>query len=202
MKFLKQQNTNRFNPRDQRLFTDQFGLAVMNLTGGLRLPQGTGDEAFAENTPQNQRPNPTKGRWPGIAVTQTGDEYADGTIRYNIDTNSLECLIKGIWEVVRGPGATAITKQPLGPGDGVETVFPLLSVPTGTSYQADDPATNSIVVLIQNVWQVSGTNFNVYESVGGSLAGPSAPYADGWYIKFTSPVPLGQSIVIYYGFSN
>jgi hypothetical protein len=192
MKFLKQQNINRFNPRDQRLFTNQFGLGVMNLNGGLRLPQGT----------EAQRPDPTKGRWPGIATTQTLDEYADGTIRYNIDTNSLECLIAGIWEVVRGPGATAITKQTPGPGDGFETVFPLLSVPVGTSYQADDPATNNIIVLIGPAWQISGTNFNVYQSVGGSLSGPSAPYADGWYIKFTSPVPAATAITIYYGFSN
>ena len=193
MKFLKQQNINRFNPRDQRLFTNQFGLGVMNLNGGLRLPQGT----------EAQRPDPTKGRWPGIAVTQTGDEYADGTIRYNIDTNSLECLIAGIWEVVRGPGATAITKQTLGPGDATETVFgPLLAVPLGTSYQADDPASNNIIVLVENVWQISGTNFNVYQSVSGSLAGPSAPYANGWYIVFTSAVPLAKPVTVYYGFAN
>lgn len=192
MKFLKQQNTNRFNPRDQRFFTNQFGLGVVNLNGGLRLPQGT----------TAQQPDPTKGRWPGITATQTGDEYADGTIRYNIDTNSLECLIAGVWEVVRAPGSTAITKQPAGLGDAVETVFPLLAVPTGTSYQADAPYSNNIVVLIQNVWQESNTNYEVLQSVSGSLAGPSAPYADGWYIRFTSPVPLGQRVTIYYGYAN
>ena len=192
MKFLKQQNINRFNPRDQRLFTNQFGLAVMNLNGGLRVPQGT----------EAQRPDPTKGRWPGITSTQVGDEYADGTLRYNIDTNSLECLINGIWEVVRAPGSAAITKDPAGTGDGVETVFPLLTVPTGTSYQADDPASNNIIVLVENVWQISGTNFNVYQSVSGSLTGPNAPYADGWYVKFTSPVPLAKPVTVYYGFAN
>jgi hypothetical protein len=192
MKFLKQQNINRFNPRDQRLFTNQFGLGVMNLNGGLRLPQGT----------EAQRPDPTKGRWPGIAVTQTGDEYADGTIRYNIDSNSLECLINGIWEIVRAPGSTAITKDTAGVGDAAETVFPLLSVPLGTSYQADDPASNNIIVLVENVWQISGTNFNVFQSVSGSLTGPNAPYADGWYVKFTSPVPLAKPVTVYYGFAN
>ena len=192
MKFLKQQNINRFNPKDQRLFTDQFGLAVMDLNGGLRLPQGT----------TAQQPDPTVGRWPGIPVTQTGDEYADGTIRYNIDTNSLECLIAGVWEVVRAPGATAITRQPLGPGDATETVFgPLLAVPTGTSYQASD---DNIIVMYGsgNLWQVAGTNYNVEQSVSGSLTGPGAPYADGWYVKFTSPVPLGATVNIYYGYAN
>jgi hypothetical protein len=53
-----------------------------------------------------------------------------------------------------------------------------------------------------NLWQVSGTNYNVEQSVSGSLTGPGAPYADGWYVKFTSPVPLGATVNIYYGYAN
>lgn len=202
MKFLKQQNTSKFNIKDQRFFTDQFGLAVMDSNGGLRLPQGT----------TAQRSDPTKGRWPGISSTQTGDEYGDGTIRYNIDTNSLECLIAGVWEIVRASGSTAISKQQIGPGDGSEIYFgPLTSVPTGTSYQA---SADNILVLVENVFQISGITNN-YTIVQNPPGAPSASfysgaptYPTGYYIKFTSAVPASGGggnpvyVTVYYGYAN
>lgn len=189
MKFLKQKNISKFSIRDQTLFTNQFGRAVLDLNGGLRLPQGT----------TAQRPDSTKGRWPGITATQAGYEYADGTIRYNIDTNSLECLIAGVWEVVRAPGSAAITKQTLGPGDAIEVCFKLNTVPTSTSYQASP---DNIIVLVENVMQISGTNYTIENNTGGAMTGPNAPYATGWYIKFTSAVPTGKYATVYYGFAD
>lgn len=165
MKFLKQQNTNKFNPTDQRLFLNQYGRAVMGLTGGLRLPQGT----------TSQRPQTTGVRYPGDS-----SEYADGTIRYNTTTNSLEALIAGVWEVVRAPGSVAITKQTLGPGDAVSTDFgPLVEVPASA---------NNIIVLVENVMQISDTNYTL---ISGNTA-----------IRFTSPVPLGKYVTVFFGFAN
>ena len=165
MKFLKQQNLNKFNPRDQRLFLNQYGRAVLGLTGGLRLPQGT----------TAQRPQTTSVRYPGDS-----SEFADGTIRYNIDTNSLEALIAGVWEVVRAPGATTITKQTLGPGDAVAVTFgPLTQTPSSA---------DNILVFIENVFQISTTNYTL---TSGNT-----------YITFTSPVPLGKYVTVYFGFAN
>lgn len=191
MKFLKQQNTSKFSISDQRFFTNNFGRAVMSMNGGLRLPQGT----------TAQRPSASTGRWPGITATQSGQEYADGTIRYNIDTNSLECLIAGVWEVVRGPSSSAISRHQYGPGDATETVFgPLPTVPTATSYQASD---NNIIVIVENVFQIGeGVNFDVEQSVSGSLTGPNAPYPDGWYVKFLSPVPISKNVTVFLGYAN
>jgi hypothetical protein len=143
----------------------------MGLSGGLRLPQGT----------TAQRPNTSGVRYPGDA-----SEFADGTIRYNIDTNSLEALIAGVWEVVRAPGSVSIRKQTLGPGDGVVVSFgPLAeSIPAGIIAPYDYP----IVVLVENVIQISSTNYTLTSS--------------NTYITFTSPVPLGKSVTIYYGFGN
>ena len=95
----------------------------------------------------------------------------------------------------------SVTIQTLGPGDAVETVFgPLTTVPTGTSYQASD---HNIIVLVENVMQIGeSTNFDVEQSVSGSLTGPNAPYADGWYIKFTSAVDLGKDVTVYFGYAN
>jgi hypothetical protein len=57
-------------------------------------------------------------------------------------------------------------------------------------------------VLVENVFQISVTNYTVEQSVSGNLTGPGAPYSDGWYVKFTEEVPLGKYVTIYYGYSN
>jgi hypothetical protein len=165
MKFLKQKNISKYSVTDQTLFTNHFGRAVMGLTGGLRLPQGT----------TVQRPQTSGVRYPGNA-----SEFADGTIRYNLDTNSLEALIAGVWEVVRAPGATTITKQTLGPGNNVDVTFgPLTLTPSSA---------DNIIVLVENVMQISTTNYTL---TSGNT-----------YITFTSPIPIGKYITIYFGFAN
>lgn len=170
MKFLKQKNISKFSISDQTLFTNQYGRAVMGLSGGLRLPQGT----------TAQRPNTTGVRYPGDS-----SEYADGTIRYNLDTNSLECLIAGVWEVVRAPGATTITKQTLGPGNDADTIFgPLTYIPSNA---------DNIIVLVENVMQISTTNYNLLNNYLGS---------GNTHIQFTSPIPTGKYATIYFGFAN
>jgi hypothetical protein len=165
MKFLKQKNISKYSLTDQTLFTNHFGRAVMGLSGGLRLPQGT----------TAQRPQTSGVRYPGDA-----SEFADGTIRYNIDTNSLEALIAGVWEVVRAPGATTITKQTLGPGNDVDVNFgPLTLTPSSA---------DNIIVLVENVMQISTTNYTLTSS--------------NTVITFTSPVPTGKFVTIYFGFAN
>ena len=136
MKFLKQKNISRYSVSDQTLFVNQYGRGVMNYVGGLRLPKGT----------EAQRPQETDVRTLG---------GADGFIRYNTDTNTIEALIDGIWEVVRAPGANTITKQTLGPGDGVEQIFGPLLTDFEYKFTAD---INNLIVLVENVWQIAGTN--------------------------------------------
>ena len=179
MKFLKQKNISKFSITDQTLFTNHYGRAVMGLTGGLRLPQGT----------TAQRPQTTNDvRYPGGVL---GTEFADGTIRYNLDTNSLEALIAGEWEIVRAPGPNSIRKQTLGPGDGIEDTFgPLLEIPV---LPPGPPFDYNIIVLVENVIQISVDNYDVlFDYLGSGNA----------YLQFTSAIDNGKSITIYYGFSN
>ena len=188
MKFLKQKNISKFSISDQTLFTNQYGRAVMGLSGGLRLPQGT----------TAQRPQTTNNvRYPGSST-----DYANGTIRYNTSISSvtndvigLEALIKGVWEVVRAPSASTIRKQTITGADGVNDIFgPLDEEPAGPS---GGPTANgadyNIIVLVENVIQISDTN---YEILYNYLSSGNA------YIQFTSPVDLGKDITIYYGFGN
>jgi hypothetical protein len=185
MKFLKTKNISKFSINDRTLiaYPDANGpgnRVVINAKGGMMLPKGSTAE----------RPQLT-------GVRQPTD--ANGTIRYNTTTSSIEAYVGGAWEVVRAPGASAIAKQTLGPGDDTETVFGPLNTSFLAAYSASD---DNILVLVENVFQISVTNYTVEQSVSGNLTGPGAPYSDGWYVKFTSAVPLGKYVTVYYGYSN
>jgi hypothetical protein len=197
MKFLKTKNISKWTANDQTIITypKQTDVAqpgnrvVMNATGGLMLPKGT----------SAQRPRLSGG------IRQPTD--ANGTIRYNTTIPALEAYIGGAWVIVASPAASAIVKQTLGPGDGTETVFgPLNS--TAAFVTAYSASADNIIVLVENVMQISTTNFSVQQSVSGSLTGPNSPYADGWYVKFTSAVPASGGggnpvyITVYYGYAN
>lgn len=140
MKFLKQKTLSRYSPSDNTLFTNDYGRAVMDLTGGLRLPKGT----------TAQRPQLSSVRTPN---------GPNGFIRYNTDSNEVEAYVDGAWETVVAPGVSAVSRQELGPGDDVETTFgPLDEVPSTEL---------SILVYVENVFQHSDTNFNlVYDYLG------------------------------------
>lgn len=173
MKFLKQKNISKFSISDNTLFANQYGRAIMDLTGALRLPKGT----------TAQRPALS-----GVRIPQGPNGY----IRYNSSINpvtsapvGLEALIDGVWEVVRAPGAVSIVKQTLGPGDDVETTFGPLTL--------NPSSDNNILVLVENVFQISVTNYDLsYNHLGSSDT----------YIVFTSPVPLDKNITIYFGFAD
>jgi hypothetical protein len=171
MKFLKTKGISKFSINDRTLIAypdanGPGGRVVLNSHGGLMLPKGS----------TGQRPQLT-------GVRQPTD--ANGTIRYNTDTDSIEAYVGDAWEVVRAPGATAITKQTLGPGNDVETTFgPLSVIP-----KADD----NILVLVENVMQISVTNYSVnYNYLGSGNA----------HIVFTSAVPIGKYVTVYFGFAN
>lgn len=182
MRFLKQKTLSKYSPSDNAFMvydtrdsvTSNGGRAVMDITGALRVPKGTTD----------QRPRLT-----GVRNGGGGN----GFIRYNtslgpdgINEIGLEAYIGGVWEVVKSPGVAAIQKQTLGPGNDVDTIFgPLDQVPASE---------NSIIVLVENVMQISDTNFNLlYDYLG--TAGDTR-------IEFTSAVPTDKNITIFYGYSN
>jgi hypothetical protein len=210
MKFLKQKTLSKFSPNDQTLFATNQSRAVMNLTGALRLPKGTGDTAYSEGTVENQRPVLSGVR------TLNG---ANGYIRYNTTTDVIEAYINGTWEIVRGSGSKTVVKQQIGPGDAVERYYgPLKQL--GVNYTPPIPAAGGtlstgvydypIMVLVENVMQISSENYTVVtnpagtSSATGYLAG--AAYPAGTYLDFgASPlgtVPVGKYVTIYYGYNN
>ena len=190
MKFLKTKNISKFSINDRSLIAYPDGVGpgnrvVINAKGGMMLPKGT----------TAQRPQLS-------SVRQPTD--ANGTIRYNTTTSTIEAYVGGAWVTVASPLASAITKQTLGPGNGTERVFGPLNTTFVSSYSA---SADNIIVLVENVMQISTTNYTVVQSNGVTPINGNI-YAAGWYINFTSAVPASGGggnpvfVTVYYGYAN
>ena len=210
MRFLKQKTLSSYSASDDALMiydnrdlathTNNGGRAIMDITGGLRLPKGTTD----------QRPKLSNVRTPN---------GPNGYIRYNTTTNSIEAYIDGIWEVVKKAGASAIQVSRFA-ANGTETTFGTLSANADyrTSYTNSD---FNLLVLVDNVIQIGdGTNYTVVKRQAGSFVGVSSSFSplsasgpgsytnDEYYIQFATAVPAtggtGQPIyvTVFYGYRN
>ena len=196
MKFLKQKNISKFSISDNTLIANQYGRAVMDLTGGLRIPKGT----------TAQRPQLSNVRTPN---------GPNGYIRYNTTTNSIEGYINGVWEVVRASGSTAIQVSRLA-ANGTETTFGPLNAAYVTNYSASD---YNVMVLVDNVIQIGAkVNYTIVRRQAGSFvsvsyspfsaSGPGT-YTDGeYYIQFPTAVPAIDGsgnpiyVTVFYGYGN
>jgi hypothetical protein len=196
MKFLKQKNISKFSISDNTLIANHYGRAVMDLTGGLRIPKGT----------TAQRPQLSNVRTPN---------GPNGYIRYNTTTNAVEAYINGVWEVVRASGATAIQVSRFA-ANGTETTFGPLNSAYLTNYTASD---YNIMILIDNVMQIGAkVNYTVVKRQSGSFvsvnyspfsaSGPGTYTNDEYYIQFPTAVPaLGGTgdpiyVTVFYGYGN
>ena len=154
MKFLKTKNISQFSINDRALIYYPAGSGpgnrvVVNANGGMMLPKGT----------TAQRPQLT-------SVRQPTD--ANGTIRYNTTIPALEAYVGGAWVTVASPFAAAITKQTLGPGDGTSTIFGPMNSTYAASYAA---SADNVLVLVENVMQISTTNFTINQNPTSSGTG-------------------------------
>ena len=162
MKFLKTKNISRWSIQDNTIIAYPKGVGpgsrvIMDASGALMLPKGTTDE----------RPQPVNTTLPGVSgATVRVPTDPNGYIRYNTTTQSIEAYIAGVWETVRAPGATTITKQTLGPGDSLDNVtgerlFGTLNTTYIPSYTA---SLDNIIVLVENVMQISTTNYTIIQN--------------------------------------
>lgn len=195
MKYLKTKNISKWSTSDRTLIVYPDGVGpgnrvVFNAKGGMMLPKGTTSE----------RPQLT-------TVRQPTD--ANGTIRYNTSLNSVEAYVGGSWVTVASALSAAITKQTIGPGDGIETKFGPLNATFAPSYAA---SADNIIVLVENVMQISTTNFSIVQNPAGvpsaGFYGGAGSYPAGYYLNFTSPVPASGGggnpvyVTVYYGYAN
>ena len=145
MRFLKRNQLNYRNVKDNRLAVEASGEIKMFTAKSLRLPKGTTAERPA--SPEN------------------------GHIRYNTTTNELEAYQNSAWRKVDFKEPTTITAQSLGVGDDVEIYFgPLNSGNTDYPYPALT-APQNIMVYVENVYQLPTTNYTLEDNPAGKTAG-------------------------------
>jgi len=147
----------------------------------------------------------------------------EGMIRYNDGaydavTNpnggQVEVYQSGNWRSLRYKEPSKIIVQNAGTGDGVNTVFPLspqpatVAVSGGATWDEAQWAKN-IIVIVGNVIQLAGTNYDVIKGediVDDGLATPGYPYTSGTkYIQFTSYVPglaTPEPVTVLHGFDQ
>jgi len=169
MRLLKAQNTNLRSIYGKGVKYDINDQVIVDSENVMLIPKGT----------QAQRPNsPTNGH-----------------MRYNTDDDQFEVYQNGAWRELRfkepnqDPG---IHQQNLGNGDAVETVFgPLDSTDPDFPVPA---APQNILVFVENVFQISITNYDIVQNPSGFPA--------GYYIEFTSPPDLDKPITVLHNFDK
>jgi hypothetical protein len=173
MRFLKQQTLNARNIQGASVKFTTAGLGIIDGTKAIVVPSGT--TAERPSTPANAQ------------------------LRYNTDNNEFEVYENGAWKNLRynEPNPVGITQQNLGVGDGTETTFGLLN--SGDTEYPTPASAQSVIVLVENVFKISTTNYTLVQNPS---SGPNTPYAAGWYIVFSTPVPTGKPITVLHNFDK
>jgi len=174
MRYLKRQNINRRVANDTTLYSDVSNTNVFVSpvnSGSLVLPNGTTGQRNGTNL---------------------------GSMRYNTSTNQVEVYQGSVgnstanWRALSFKESNIIIQQNLGAGDGLNTLFgPLNSayntnklyyssdIPSGGGAAAGQFVGQNALVVVENVLQLSGTNYTVVASpsVGGETYNPTVSQA-------------------------
>jgi len=103
---------------------------------------------------------------PTGSTTQRPSGTTPGRIRYNNVLGNVEVFQGSSWRALRYAESTTIVQQNLGAGDNSTTIFGPLNTaynPTNVSYGTTLGGQN-IIVLLENVFQVSGINYSVVQN--------------------------------------
>lgn len=109
-----------------------------------------------------------------------------GEIRFNTDTSKVEAYFTSnsvtAWRSVAHVGTVAITKDTF-TGDGVTSAF---TIANGGPWYFGQEA--QVIIVVGNIFQNPGVAY----TFGGG----------GYTVNFTTPPPLGQTIIVLHGFSS
>jgi hypothetical protein len=152
MRFLKRTTVNPRDPRDARMYVDVTSNVVMTGRASLQLPKGSTSDRPVAAIPTSL------GATPGVADM-------NGMIRYNTTTDEVEVYQSGTWRALRFKEASGITQQLIGTGNGATTYFGVLNpAPPATVQSGFSWGAQNIIVLIENVVQISTTNYDVVQN--------------------------------------
>ena len=154
MRLLKAQNTNLRNIYGKGVKYDVNDQIIMDSTNTVLIPKGTDAE----------RPdNPTNGH-----------------MRYNTTLNEFEFYQDGAWRKVRYKEPRTIVQQNLGSGDAVELIFgPLENQDSDFPEPQTAGGSTDILVFVENVFQIYGTNYTIVQNPGGPFVINSIDSIDG-----------------------
>lgn len=168
MKFLKRSQLNFRNVKDNSVAVEIDGEIKFDSTNVALIPKGTIGERPL--TPVN------------------------GHMRYNTTTNEFEFYQDGAWRKVSFKEPTLIRQQDLGLGDDVELHFGPLNSGNSDYPYPDLNKPQNILVFVENVVQISLTNYILVDNPVGKPAGR--------YVRFDTPVPTGKPVTVLHGFDR
>ena len=144
MRLLKGQNTNLRNIYGKGVKYDVNDQVVVDSTNVMRIPVGT----------DAQRP----------------DNATNGHMRYNTTDNEFEFYQNSAWRKVRYKEPRDIVQQNMGSGDQIETLFgPLDNGDTDYPAPQTSGGSTDLLVLVENVFQIYGTNYTLTQNPGNRL---------------------------------
>ena len=167
MRFLRRTTVNPRDPRDYRLYVDVTSNVAMTGRASLQLPKGSTSDRPVAAIPTSL------GATPGLADM-------NGMIRYNTTTDEVEVFQSGTWRALRFKENSGITQQSLGSGDASTVYFgPLNPAPPTTVQSGAAWGPQNLIVLIENVPQISTTNYTVEQNptIAGVTYVPKVSYA-------------------------
>jgi len=149
MKFLKKNQLNFRNVKDNSVAIQITGEVTMDTPSGLTLPRGaTGDR---------------------LTVSDTGN--LRGMIRYNTTTDEVEVYQgfggRAAWRSLRYKESTQIVQQDLGTGDNEEYIFGPLNPAPPTTDLVDDKSAwsgSNLLVFVENVMQLHSINYVIIQN--------------------------------------
>lgn len=141
MRLIKAQNTNLRNIYGKGVKYDVNDQVILDSTNTVLVPSGT----------TAQRPS----------------SPVNGHMRYNTTDARFEIYENNKWDglKVAAPSTAApILQQNLGSGDAVETIFGPLN--SGDTFYPVPAAAQNVLVFVENVFQISGTNYTLVQNPG------------------------------------
>ena len=188
MKFLKRSQINGRNVKDNSIAVEADGEIKLETSSAITVPKGSTLEKPAGT---------------------------NGQLRYNTDTNQFEGYQSGAWRTFSFKESGKILQADLGVGDDIETYFGPLDAtmynPANVSSENNNFGGQGILVFVQNMFQIFGTDYTVVLSPPGTSS-PTGPHGgaayltDRYYIKFSGPVPKSTvdtiKVTVLYGFDR
>ena len=173
MKYLKTQNLSKYSPNNKTLIV-QYPTNQVNIESKSSIKLPTGDQIF--------RPYyPAEGMIRYNIDPNSGHEISDTAVYWDpARPVGFEMYYEGQWYPLRLQGPARVRKENLGlgtwdlinqPNEDISKWFPISGDPlpyVPGLEQGLDPAdyVDNMIVIVENVFQVSGTNFTLEESDG------------------------------------